>query len=81
MVPGDPLKLAMLRLKRAAPAEYQEFLNVFGAYTDDVTVAVTDAPSDEILVMQGRAQQCRSLFRAFETCEQALVRPQPRPTA
>lgn len=69
-----PLKHATLRLRKAAPQEFQLFLNQFELYTNDVTVAVTNAPADQVLVAQGMARQCRALLRAFVECP-ALERP------
>lgn len=50
-------------LKNAAPGAFQDFLNEFNTYTHEVTVAVMDAPADEVLKMQGRAVQCRALLK------------------
>lgn len=50
-------------LKNCAPQAFQDFLNEFNTYTHEVTVAVMDAPSEDVLQMQGRAKQCRALLK------------------
>lgn len=63
----DPkvLSQCMLFFKNADPRVYEKFIRVLDAYVTDVTVAVTEAPTDEILVAKGRAQQARKLFQLF----------------
>jgi hypothetical protein len=77
-VASDPFKQAMARLKRAAPREFEDFLNQFELYSNAVTVAVTDAPADNVLVAQGMARQCRGLLRALAECEAPPQRPVTR---
>lgn len=50
-------------MKNADPATYEKFLRLLDAYTHEVTVAVTEAPSGDILQAQGRAQQARKFFQ------------------
>ena len=66
-MPGKnaPLEQACLFLRNAAPEQFDRFMEVFTSFTDAVTVAVTDAPPERILVAQGHAQQCRALYRIF----------------
>lgn len=55
---------------------YEKFLRALDAYVFDVTVAVTNAPSADILQAQGRAQQARLFMRIFS---EAKVPTQPTP--
>jgi hypothetical protein len=64
-----------LRLKNADPSGWDSFVEAFDVYTTEVTVAVTQAPAAEILVMQGRAQQCLALLRVFRECANAAPKP------
>jgi hypothetical protein len=66
----------MLRLKNSNPTGWDDFVQVFDCYATEVTVAVTQAPSDEILRMQGRAQQCLALLRLMRECDKVKI-PQP----
>ena len=63
-----------LALRNATPEGFEQCLKVFEEYTDEVTVAVTNADATNILVMQGRAQQCRALLRVLQECDT------PKPT-
>lgn len=63
------LGLIALRLRNNCSSEvWEQFLAEFSAYTASVTVAVTEAPPNDILRMQGQAQQLRSLERMFKEC-------------
>jgi len=66
-MPADTKKISELagRLKNADPQLYEQFLRVLEQYVFDVTVAVTEAPSTEILQAQGRAQQARKFLLLF----------------
>jgi hypothetical protein len=52
-------------LKNANPRVYERLLRLLDAWTDEVTVAVTEAPSTDILQLQGRAQQARKTLQVF----------------
>lgn len=58
--------------KNIDPKLYEKFLRVLDAYTTEVTIAVTQATSTEILQAQGRAQQQLHLLRLF-----VETKPQP----
>ena len=60
---------AALKLRNADPPGFERFVNLFAVYTEEVTVAVTEADATNILVMQGRAQQCRALLRVLQECD------------
>lgn len=51
--------------KNVDPKVYEKFLRHLDAHTFEVTVAVTEAPSAEILQAQGRAQHARKLMAVF----------------
>lgn len=66
-MPADVRKLSEIagRWKNIDPQLYDQFLKVLDAYIFDVTLAVTEAPSTEILQAQGRAQQARKFLLIF----------------
>lgn len=66
-MPADTKKLSEIagRWKGHDPQLYTQFLTVLEQYVFDVTVAVTEAPSTEILQAQGRAQQARKFLQLF----------------
>lgn len=51
--------------KNIDPDLYAKFLRLLDQMTFEVTVAVTEAPSGEILQAQGRAQQARKFMQIF----------------
>lgn len=74
------LKTYLHFLRNAAPEEFDRFVKELATYTDEVTVAVTEAPPDAILNMQGRAQQAIAMLRLFEECHTPPKQPfQPTP--
>lgn len=64
---SDPRRISLIanRWKNYDPRLYELFLREMDAYVFDVTVAVTEAPSDQILQAQGRAQQARKFMQLF----------------
>lgn len=68
----------MLRLKNSSPEGWDDFVQVFDVYATEVTVAVTQAPSEEILRMQGRAQQCLAILRIMRECDKVKTPPAPQ---
>lgn len=69
----DILKEFARRLRSADPENFQSFVEALDAYALEVTVAVTEAPQDQVLNMQGRARQCMALLRLLQECH--LQRP------
>ena len=63
-------------LELAAPREWRDFVQVFDAYATEVTVAVTAADADKILVAQGKAQAFLHLLRVFQN---TAPKPPPQP--
>lgn len=67
------------RLKNIAPKEWDEFVAVFDAYATEVTVAVTQAEQNNILVAQGRAKAFLHLLDTFRHCHVRSQTPQKPP--
>lgn len=65
----NDLARAACRLKRSSPQYWEEFLKEFAMYRDKVTATVIASPPADILKVQGHAQQCLALERAFHDCE------------
>lgn len=53
------------QMKNADPRVYERAVRLLDAYVNEVTVAVTEAETAEILVAKGRAQQARKFFQVF----------------
>lgn len=51
--------------KNFDPKLYETFLRLLDQWTFEITVAVTEAPSTEVLQAQGRAQQARKTLQVF----------------
>ena len=66
--PSDILTHYAHALQLAAPREWETFVQVFDAYATEVTVAVTAAEQNEILVAQGRAKAFLHLLKLFREC-------------
>lgn len=65
-------------LRNSSPVEFEEFIKEFRAYTDTITVAVTQATPNDILVCQGRAQLAIAVLRMLIECDK---RPEPKQPA
>ncbi len=72
--PSDVTRAYAHALQLAAPREWEAFVECFDAYATEVTVAVTQADQQDILVAQGRARAFLHLLRLFRTCH---VKPPP----
>lgn len=68
-----------LRLRSAAPREWEAFVECFDAYAMEVTVAVTAAEQNEILVAQGRAKAFLHLLKTFRECHVPQQTKPPSP--
>ncbi len=75
--PPPPLSALCLRLRNADPQVWDMFVAQFTIYTETATVALTEAAPADILVAQGRAQQCRGLLRIFKECDTSSSKPAP----
>jgi len=77
---GPPLIERLRFLRNADPNNYSTVLQMLKQHLDDVTVAVTEAPPDQILVAQGRAQEARKILQFFvDALEDPPRPPQTRP--
>ena len=59
------LKTVLLQLRNGNPQAYDHFISLYNDLTIDALKALSDAPSDQVLVQQGRTQQMRSEMRMF----------------
>ncbi len=64
-------------LRKLDPQRWEDFVNSFERYSDQVTVAVTEASPEEVLIYQGMARQCRALVRCFRECHLQKQKPPP----
>ncbi len=74
---AQPLDVLCLRLRNADPQVWDAFVAQFAAYTDAATFQLTKAEPAEILIAQGRAQQCHALLRIFKECDASSSKPAP----
>lgn len=77
MTPLNLVSHTANHLKNSSPEMYGEFLKALSVYMENVTVAVTNARSDEILVAQGNAQMIRKIVQILNECDKTQ---QQRPT-
>jgi hypothetical protein len=75
----DPRQLSecMRFFKNADPRVYERFIRVLDAYVQEVTVAVTEADTADILVAKGRAQSARKFFQLFTELPNDPKQPSP----
>lgn len=73
----DRLKHFAFVLRNADPESYQAFLSAFEVYATEITVAVTDAPAEAILNLQGRAKQTLVLFDVLRNPKPLAASQQP----
>ena len=66
------------KFRNQDPHVYEQFLRLLYIYTTEVTVAVTQATSAEILVMQGRAQQAQKFFQVLSEFREPKPKPPPQ---
>lgn len=71
---------ALFRLRNNCDSMvWDDAVKALSTLVDEFTVAVTEAPSDQILVAQGRAQMARKLLMMFEEAGRSASRPMPSP--
>lgn len=63
--------------KNMDPKVYEQTIRLIDQYVTELTVAVTEAPPDQILVAQGRAQQARKFFQIFTELPEDTTPQQP----
>ena len=66
----------MLRLRNGNPEAFDKFLELLNNYYQDLMEKVIQAPPEEIMVAQGRAQGIMALLRMFKEC---TVERKPKP--
>ena len=71
----SPLEVAALRLRNVAPDLFQQFIDQIEKAVEVATIAVTEAPPDQILVCQGRAQAYRYILRVLKECHIDRTKP------
>jgi hypothetical protein len=59
------LVLSVASLSRAAPKEWEQFLEEYKKYQAEITKQLVQSPGENVLVAQGRAQQAASLADLF----------------
>lgn len=77
--PSDVLSHYAHAIQMAAPKEWDAFVQTFDAYATEVTVAVTNAAQDEVLVSQGQARAFIHLLRVFRECGRRAAAQQTHP--
>ena len=65
------LQTAALYLRNVSPDGYENFLSKFNDLVLEAMKTMTEAPTDTVLVQQGRAQERRALLRALVECDRA----------
>lgn len=63
---GDVLTMAAARMARANPVGWEEFRRALAAVSADRAALCVQAPADQVIVAQGRAQQLAELCTLFE---------------
>ena len=64
----DNLAIVAARLKRAAPNAWGEFVASLEALYSEAATLCVQAPADQILMRQGRAQQLGELALDLKSC-------------
>jgi hypothetical protein len=59
------LTLASASLSRAAPREWEQFLEEYKKHQAEITKQLVQSPGENVLVAQGRAQHAASLADLF----------------
>ena len=67
-----------LRLRNGNPEAWDEFLVQMQGYYEDLTMKVVQAPAEEVMVAQGRAQSIFALLRTFKECTVERKKPLPQ---
>ena len=71
------LSKTALRLRNGNPEAFEQFVSLINDLTIDSMKALSEAPTDEILVQQGKAKQCRWFLRMLAECDKE---PKPQST-
>lgn len=75
MISDQQFKDAAALLKHTAtPDAWENFMGAFHAYTYAQIGAVTDAPPENVVLVQGMARQCKKFLQLLTECEPAKPR-------
>lgn len=78
--PSEVLRHYARALELSSPKEWRDFVQVFDAYTTEITVAVTAAPNDALLEAKGKAVAFLHLLKIFQhTAPKAQSQPPTPP--
>ncbi len=69
------LRDTVLLLRNGNPEAFDDFISLINEVTRDALIALSDAPTEEILVHKGRCQQLRWLLQVLKECDKK--KPQP----
>jgi hypothetical protein len=75
---ADPtLPQCALLLRNGNPEAFDTFLVRLAEYYEELTFKVVQAPPEEVMVAQGRAQAAFALLRIFKECTAKKNEPLP----
>lgn len=77
---SEKLKARFNAVFSAAPQQLEAAIFEFELYCEEATAAMLEAPTDKILMMQGRVQQAMAVLRILKECRDYKPR-QPAPPA
>lgn len=70
MITDQQFKDAALLLKRhTSPDAWVNFMGAFSAYTYMKIGDVTDAPLENVVLIQGMARMCKKIHQLLDECE------------
>ncbi len=74
------IKEACRHLRARAPQEWDEFVNMFNAYTAETVDAVSEADASTIMTAKGFAQANKAWLKTFLTLDAASPQQPAQPT-
>ena len=77
-MPKAKISVDALRLRNGNPEAFDAFVADVNDMSIDAMKALTEAPTDEVLIQQGRAQQCRWFLRMLVECDKEPKTPTPQ---
>jgi hypothetical protein len=75
----DIMKALLRRLRAAEPEAYTELVQAMDLYAIEIMQMLAQAPQDQVLNCQGRAQQCQAFLRMFSEAHLTKAPPPPAP--
>lgn len=73
----NPFETAALRVRNASPQAFEDFKTMYELRLADLYRAIAHAPAHEIMIVQGRAQECEAVLRILKEC---TIERTPKPT-